>query len=390
MLKMEELISKYNSGQCTAEEKKSVEEWYQSFEWNDKSNSLHEENIERIKREVWFTIQKSKIAASPQNIPAVFPKPHASLGWWQIASAAAVITAIATIGFWQSGLPKKLATAQLVETKQQTTKAIQPGTSKAQLVLANGSIVSLDSARNMQLQEEDGTNIDKQSGKLIYKDAAAGNGKILFNTLSTPRGGEYQLVLPDGSKIWLNAASSIKFPTRFMGKERTVFLQGEAYFEVAKNKQMPFYVKLDNDIAVEVTGTHFNIMAYNDEMEIKTTLEEGSVKVTHKNSTVLLSPSRQAIIKKGDESLTVSNADVAKELAWKNGMIEFDGEALPYILRQLSRWYDVNINFENGIPKGTYKGAIRRQAPLSGVLEILKLAGVKFKMENKNLIVTGG
>ena len=390
MLKMEELISKYNSGQCTAEEKKLVEDWYQSFEWNDKGNSLNEENIERIKREVWFAIQKSKIAVAPKNIPAIFPKPASSLNWWQIASAAAIITAIAAIVFFQTGPSKKIATAKLVETKQPETKAIQPGTSKAQLVLANGSVVSLDSARNMQFQEEDGTNIDKQSGKLVYTDAAVGNGKILFNTLSTPRGGEYQLVLPDGSKVWLNAASSIKFPTRFEGKERTVFLHGEAYFEVAKNKQMPFYVKLDNDIAVEVTGTHFNIMGYSDETEIKTTLEEGSVKVTHKNSTVLLSPSKQATMKRGDESLAVSNADVAKELAWKNGMIEFEGEELPYIMRQLGRWYDVNINFANGIPKGTYKGAIRRQAPLSDVLEILKLAGVKFKMENKNLTVTGG
>lgn len=390
MLKMEELISKYNSGQCTAEEKKLVEDWYQSFEWNDKGNSLNEENIERIKREVWFAIQKSKIAVAPKNIPVIFQKPASSLSWWQIASAAAIITAIAAIVFFQTGPSKKIATAKLVETKQPEAKAIQPGTSKAQLVLANGSVVSLDSARNMQLQEEDGTNIDKQSGKLVYKDAAAGNGKILFNTLSTPRGGEYQLVLPDGSKVWLNAASSIKFPTRFEGKERTVFLHGEAYFEVAKNKQMPFYVKLDNDIAVEVTGTHFNIMGYSDETEIKTTLEEGSVKVTHKNNTVLLSPSKQATMKRGDESLAVSNADVAKELAWKNGMIEFEGEALPYIMRQLGRWYDVNINFANGIPKGTYKGAIRRQAPLSDVLEILKLAGVKFKMENKNLTVTGG
>ena len=131
-------------------------------------------------------------------------------------------------------------------------------------------------------------------------------------------------------------------------------------------------------------------MGYSDETEIKTTLEEGSVKVTHKNNTVLLSPSKQATMKRGDESLAVSNADVAKELAWKNGMIEFEGEELPYIMRQLGRWYDVNINFANGIPKGTYKGAIRRQAPLSDVLEILKLAGVKFKMENKNLTVTGG
>lgn len=389
MLMIEELIIKYNLGQCSADEKKLVEQWYQSFEWNDKSNLFNENNIEHIKEEVWLAIQKNKITVASENSTVIPPQIHSLLRWWHVASAAAVITAIAAISFWQYTPSKKIAVAKLIKTKQLQIKAIEPGTSKAQLVLGDGSVISLDSSRNLQLREEDGTKIDKQSGKLIYKDVADGNGKILFNTLSTPRGGEFQLVLPDGSKVWLNAASSIKFPTRFEGKERTVFLHGEAYFEVAKNKQMPFYVKLDNDFAVEVTGTHFNIMGYNDESEIRTTLEEGSVKVTHKNNTVLLSPSKQAIMKRANESLIVSDADVSQELAWKNGMIEFDGQSLPYILRQLSRWYDVNIEFANGIPKGTYKGAIRRQAPLTDVLEILKLAGVKFKMEDKNLIVTG-
>ena len=390
MLKIEELIIKYNSGQCSADEKKLVEQWYQSFEWNDKSNSLNEKNIEHIKEEVWFAIQKNNTTEASEKSTVKPSQIYSLLRWWHFASAAAVITAIAAISFLQYTPSKETAIAKLIKTKQPEIKFVQPGTSKAQLVLADGSVISLDSSRNLHLREEDGTNIDKQSGKLIYKDVIGGDGKILFNTLSTPRGGEFQLVLPDGSKVWLNAASSIKFPTRFVGKERTVFLHGEAYFEVAKNKQMPFYVKLDNDLAVEVTGTHFNIMGYNDESEIRTTLVEGSVKVTHENNTVLLSPSKQAIMKRGNESLMVSDADVDKALAWKKGMIEFEGSELPYIMRQLSRWYDMDIDFKNDVPKGTYKGAIRRQAPLTDVLEILKLAGVKFKMEDKKLIVTGG
>ena len=143
-------------------------------------------------------------------------------------------------------------------------------------------------------------------------------------------------------------------------------------------------------MTVQVVGTHFNIMGYGDENEVRTTLTEGIVKVTSPVKTVLLSPSRQARMKREDQSLTVNNADVSKALAWKNGMIEFDGDDLPYIMRQLSRWYDVDVSFSGAIPKGTYKGAIRRQSPLSKVLEILKIAGVQYKMDGKKLIVTGG
>ena len=220
-----------------------------------------------------------------------------------------------------------------------------PGTNKAVLTLAGGSIVSLDSAVNIRLKEADGTLINKQTGKLVYSENNSDNAKIFFNVLSTPRGGDYQLVLADGTKVWLNAASSLKFPTRFEGKERTVYLHGEAYFEVAKNKQMPFHVVLDNDMTVEVLGTHFNIMGYSDEEEIKTTLIEGTVKVTTTAKTVLLTPSTQAVISKADKTMEVGNTDVVKELAWKNGTIEFDGDDLQYMMRQIGRWYDVDIQF---------------------------------------------
>jgi transmembrane sensor len=390
MQKIEDLIRKYNSGECTAEEKIWLEQWYQSFDWNNKSNSIPDGNIKKLKEEVWLALQKSKTPEERVITPPVVSILSKSIKAWYYAAAAVTIAAIAVISFYLSRPSKESNVVNHVATKQDINSDVLPGTSKAQLVLSDGNVVSLDSARNMQLKEEDGTYINKQSGKLVYNDNAGGNGKILFNTLSTPRGGEYQLVLPDGSKVWLNAASSIKYPTRFGGKERTVFVHGEAYFEVTKNKEVPFQVKLDNDMTVQVVGTHFNIMAYEDESEVRTTLAEGIVKVISPVKTVLLSPSKQAIMKRGDQSLTVSNADVSKALAWKNGMIEFDGDDLPYIMRQLSRWYDVDVNFAGAIPKGTYKGTIHRQSPLSKVLEILRVAGVQFKMNDKKLIVTGG
>ena len=164
----------------------------------------------------------------------------------------------------------------------------------------------------MQLKESDGTLINKQTGKIVYEGSATTEEEVLFNTLSTPRGGEYQLLLADGSKVWLNAASSLTFPTRFAGKERTVFLHGEAYFEVTKNKEMPFHVQLDNAITVEVLGTHFNVMGYGDERETNTTLVEGAVKVITKTKAALLSPSMQAVIKKGEESIVIGKAGIAK------------------------------------------------------------------------------
>lgn len=385
MHNIEDLIRKYTSGQCSPEEKAWLEQWYQSFEWN---NKISGNKIERLREEVWAALQHTK--ADKEATIAIPPllKQFSPVRWWLYA-AATLLIGIAITFYFQKPTNKILADNHHAK-KNAVIKEIMPGTSKAQLVLADGKTLTLDSSDNMQLTEEDGTRINKQSGRLVYSDITSTNNKILFNILSTPRGGEYQLVLPDGSKVWLNAASSIRFPTRFDGKDRTVFLQGEAYFEVVKNADMPFRVNLDDNVSIEVVGTHFNIMGYSDENEIKTTLVEGKVKVASQVKSVFLSHSKQAVIKKTDRSVIVSNADVEKALAWKNGMIEFDDEDLSYIMRQLSRWYNVDVSFAGNISLGKYKGAIRRKAPLSEVMEILKVAGVKFNIEGKKVIVTDG
>ena len=342
--------------------------------------------MERLKEEAWQILQK-KMNSQPIATPAGLKQRQ--FNWWLYAAAAIFLAVIGGFGVYIFQQDQNIERTTSAPQNKEAMKDIVPGSRKAQLVLGDGSIISLDSAKTMQLTEKDGTDIDKVSGRLVY-NSGAGNGAILFNTLTTPRGGEYQLVLPDGSKVWLNASSSLKFPTRFDGSSRTVFLNGEAYFEVARNEKMPFHVKLNDGMDVEVLGTHFNIMGYDDESEIKTTLAEGRVKVSKESVTVFLTPAKQAVLNKSEKSLVVNNADVSKELAWKNGMIEFNGEDLHYIMRQLSRWYDVDIYFERQIPKGRYEGAIRREAPLSKVLEILKLAGVEFKMENRKILITGG
>ena len=389
MHKIEDLIQKYNSGQCSPEERALLEQWYQSFEWSNKGNNIPGSKIEELREDVWLAFQNKKEDTETGIIIPLTLKKSSYIKWWPYAAAVMLIVLTGVVLYFPRP-PKQSLTRLRPVKKDAANKEILPGTSKAQLVLGDGSIISLDSSKTMQLTEKDGTHIDKVSGKLVYNDTLSFHRKVLFNILSTPRGGEYQLELHDGSKVWLNAASSLRFPTRFEGNERTVFLHGEAYFEVAKNAKMPFRIKLEDELTVEVVGTHFNIMSYGDENEVRTTLEEGMVKVASQTKTVSLSVSKQAVMKKSDQSLLVSNADVEKALAWKNGMIEFDDDDLPYIMRQLSRWYDVDINFAGDIPPGKYQGVIRRKVPLSNVLEILKAAGVQFKVEGKKVTVTDG
>ncbi|MBK7288921.1 MAG: FecR domain-containing protein [Chitinophagaceae bacterium] len=187
--------------------------------------------------------------------------------------------------------------------------------------------------------------IKLDDGQLAYNTEGVA-GEVVYNTISTPRGGQYQLTLADGSKVWLNAASTLRFPATFSGTERKVELTGEGYFEVAKNAAMPFKVGLENGVEVEVLGTHFNVMSYSDDEQIKTTLVEGKVKVLNGDNNVILSPNQQAQFTKGNKSLLVDkDADVNKAIAWKNGLFDFDNDNIVDILRQLSRWYDVQIQY---------------------------------------------
>jgi ferric-dicitrate binding protein FerR (iron transport regulator) len=237
-----------------------------------------------------------------------------------------------------------------------------------------------------------------RDGQLAYQpqpEAESNSTEIQYNQISTPRGGQYEVLLPDGSRVWLNAASSLRFPTSFSGESRNVSLKGEAYFEVAKNPAMPFKVSVDREegepMEVEVLGTHFNIMGYNDEISINTTLIEGAVKVRQGKTTTLLSPFQQAQTNKEGISHVVSDSDVEKAIAWKNGFFDFEDDDISVIMRQLSRWYDVDVHFEGPVSKDHYVGAIRRQSNISKVLDMLQaIGGVRFAVEGKNVTVKAG
>ncbi|WP_298709471.1 FecR family protein [Chitinophaga sp.] len=247
------------------------------------------------------------------------------------------------------------------------------------LTLADGSVVTLDSAGNQVIRQGE-TLVRQQNGKLLY---SAGNHPVAagFNTLTVPRGGQFQIVLPDGSRVWLNSTSKLRFPTAFNDNRRVVELEGQGYFEVSKNALKPFIVQT-KAANVEVLGTGFDVMAYPDERTMNTTLVEGAVKVKD----VRLKPGQQARLEHATGTITVAPADVQQVIAWKTGFFEFDNADIDDILRQAARWYDVEVVYR-GKTKLLIGGRISRQLPLSELLKMLEDNGAKFSMEGRRLIV---
>lgn len=284
-----------------------------------------------------------------------------------------------------------------LKVKSNSKDDVLPGGDKAMLELADGSVVILEKVNNGNLQDQNGTKIIKQDGRLVY-NAAQGNpsDKISYNKISTPKGGQYHIILPDGSKVWLNAESALRFPTMFTGNERQVELTGEAYFEVAKlevpfssaetGKMKPFKVQT-NDVNIEVLGTHFNVMAYSNEKSVNTTLLEGSVRVSHlkTNNSQMLKPGQQARI---NESIKIVNVDTEEAIAWKNGFFHFNGADIQTVMGQIERWYNVEVDYEGEITSKHFTGIISREINASKVLDMLELTGgVKFEIKGKRISV---
>lgn len=304
------------------------------------------------------------------------------LRWSSVA--AIVLLGIGTATWYMIG---KKPVSEIASTEKPTLlNDVTPGGNKAVLTLSNGAKIVLDSAANGTLAQQGNARISKvNSGLLAYNLSIEKPTEILFNTLSTPRGGQYKLILPDGTAVWLNAASTITYPTAFKGNERKVSITGEAYFEVTKDKTKPFYVKV-NQMEVEVLGTHFNINAYSDEKTINTTLLEGSVKIKKDNQVALLKPGQQAQ-SNGQVIKIVRDVNLNQVMAWKNGFFNFNNADLQLVMRQLGRWYDVEVIYEREIPKIQFMGEIERDLNLSDVLDVLKRTNVHFRIEGKKIIV---
>lgn len=335
------------------------------------------------KRNNWTTDIEQKIWAGIQT-EIKTPSKRSNYKLWMAAAAILLMMLAAGIIFFKSEHLQSIKA--ITAFKKQD---VLPGGNKAILTLPNGERVVLTDSTINQLANQTGSSIIKAAnGILIYKaNALAGNPETGEATFSTPRGGQYQVILPDGTHVWLNAASSLKFPAAFKGKKRLVELSGEGYFEVAKNKEMPFVVHTENQ-EVEVLGTHFNINSYTDEASTKTTLLEGSVKVTAKGNQKVLTPGDQAQINKNTKEIKVMPVSLEEAVAWKNGYFVFNDEKLESIMHRVSRWYDVDYEFEGKQGDLSFLGVIERTKNISSLLKVLESTGnVHFKIEGRKIIV---
>lgn len=305
---------------------------------------------------------------------------------WVAAASVLLIAGASYFIFFNSKETVKDQTA----ISQPTTSDVAPGSFKAKLTLADGRTIILDSAAMGELARQGNAVVINKDGQIIYTPAnGIDKDEVLYNMLSTARGETYSTVLADGSKVWLNAASSIRYPVTFSGNSRKVEITGEAYFEVAKDVSKPFHVAV-NGTTVEVLGTHFNVNAYNEEPEIKTSLLEGKVKVTSqsKQSQILIRGQQASVSDAGAIEL-VKDANVQGAIAWKNGIFNFQSRDMQAVMRQLALWYDVEVVYESSAVQGKITGNIERNIPLSKVLSNLeKMVNAKFTIQGKKIIVS--
>jgi len=299
--------------------------------------------------------------------------------WWWAAAAT---------GLFLLGGAAYFIKHQRQPLSQLAVKAdVPPGTNKAVLTLADGTQVALDSSGRQVIQQGN-TAVSQQAGELRY-EVKAGGSEVSYNVLTTPRGGQFRLVLPDNSAVWLNAASSIRYPTAFAGKERLVTVTGEAYFEVAPGQ--PFRVNLPAGVSVEVLGTRFNVNAYTEEGSIRTTLASGKVRVWRGSDKILLQPGQQAQADPRGMAVVVKSltpAGVSQVIAWKNGIFDFEKMDLEQVLQQVARWYDVVVIYKGPVPHRLFGGQLSRNLHLSDIVEVMRMMKVNVHIEEgKRLIV---
>jgi len=387
------LLLKHNQGELTEEEQTILDNWknasagnkqlFATLTNNDnlqaKLNQIHE--IESTKE-----ASKMRVMESLSMGAIVAPiKRTTAHSLWKTVAAAVTITAVVGTGAWfllKKEKPQPVAVVQPAENK---LTDVMPGGYKAQLVLDDGSTIELDSAGTGKLAQQGNMQVMNRDGQLSYKPDATAEKRALYNTLKTGRGQMYPVKLSDGSTVWLNSSSSIRFPVAFNEQKRNVEITGEAYFKVAHNDRKPFKVSV-NGMEVQVLGTVFNINSYSDEGAIKTTLLQGAVKVTKGDQQVRIKPGEQAVV---TNKILVQRVDIKHEVAWKDGVFAFKDDNLYSIMRQLSRWYDIDVVYEGTIPAKKISGGIYRNSNLSEVLTVLKGLKVKFELNNRTLIIKG-
>jgi len=367
------LAQKYLDGTISTEEKQLFDAWYQSvpdtLQWDDATVTSEAMLQQRLLQNI----------ESRMQFRAVRPL------YKRLAPVAAVAPAVAGIAVL-SVLWWKQPAGNKPEPQPATALADRPpGKSGAVLTLADGSTIALDEAQQGQVATQGAIHIQNRKGQLTYTGDKAGSDAAAVNTITTPVGRQYQLVLAEGTKVWLNASSSLRFPAAFTGKERAVELTGEAYFEVAASAHAPFTVKV-NGVNVQVLGTRFNVNAYAEESDVKTTLVEGAVKVEKGTVQQLLSPGEQAVIT--GSKLKITHPDIDAVTGWVNGSFIFKKTDIKTAMSQIARWYDLDVRYKGDMSGITLSGDISRDVYVSSLLKALELTGtVKFSIEGRNITV---
>ncbi|MBO9728617.1 MAG: DUF4974 domain-containing protein [Chitinophaga sp.] len=378
------LIHRQRSGELTAAEQDVLEAWLAASESNRllfdelSSDTAEATTLQEVAQENWQPSFNRVYNAIAQTKSSSRTRSIA----WSRAAAVLLLVATGALAFF---IFRKDKTPPVVVAQHKSDVA--PGGRKAVLTLANGSTIVLDDAQTGVVASQGKTLIKKSgNGQLVYDASLAGSDATAFNTISTPKGGEYQVVLPDGSHVWLNAASSIRFPAAFSGGSRKVEITGEAYFEVARNASAPFLVTSGNH-HVEVLGTGFNIQSYHNDASITTTLLQGSIRVSTGTQTRILKPGQQTKVNNSTIQL-INDADTEEVLAWRNGKFIFNDADLPAVVRQLERWYDVTIDYK-GLSGYRFNGEIPRTANLSKVLKMMELtSNIHYKINDRNIYMT--
>jgi ferric-dicitrate binding protein FerR (iron transport regulator) len=373
---IQSLLKRYLNQEASAEEVRVVEEWYErqlkerGFEWQEGEKERIRTAIEARLLE---RINENAEGAKTGRLLYIF-RP------W--VAAAIILLLIGTGTLWWIFHRIKPEVAQAYIKIQNDAL---PGGNRALLTLSNGQTIVLDSVHIGKIASQGNADIiKKDSGILAYSRGEQAATETSYNILSTPRGGEYQLMLPDGTLVWLNAASSIKYPTAFIGKDRTVEVKGEAYFEVKHDVGKPFRVMAGSEL-IEDLGTAFNVNSYSDEASLNTTLIQGSIQINHAE---ILKPGEQSQMSKDGRIKITNKVDLEAVMAWKNGRFQFNYAPLPDVLRQLGRWYDVDIQINGDLSSKKVWGKMQRDLNLSEVLDGLRDIGVHFRIEGKKLMVT--
>ncbi|RQP11272.1 MAG: FecR family protein [Parapedobacter sp.] len=369
--KIRDLLKRYLAGKCTDAEREIVDQWYESTDNQRVGDTIYDEM-----REDLYTIRTQ---VSPHS-------PRRSIRWFHYLSAAAVLTI--AIGVAIKLYDPISSNSSVNEIASLEAKHILPGSDKATLTLPDGRVISLDELTVGTFGQESGNQLIKdEEGSLVY-ERSPDSGKLFtennYHTLNIPKGGQYRLTLPDGTRVWLNSASSLTYAVNHFEQERTVTLAGEAYFEVKSDARKPFRVITDKQ-TVTVLGTKFNINSYPDELGTKTTLVEGSVDITANKASrsIRLSPGQESFVD-GSGLPTVRQVETGQAIAWINGLFRFDGNTIDEVMRQLARWYDVEVVFDGMPPTDKLYGEVNRNTTADTPLELLSFFNFKHHVSSVN------